>query len=112
MGRPLSALELTAEEWEQGAGFAASCSLPHALVARAQDRNGLIAAATATHADGYAERGTALLMLEKKQQGRARRISVGAVMAYDTQDCAHDAGDDCDSTDHQERQEPFQQSVP
>jgi hypothetical protein len=77
MGRPLRALELTAQEWEQVASFGASCSLPHALVARAQNRNGLIAAATATHADGYAERSAALLMLEKKQQGRARRISVG-----------------------------------
>jgi hypothetical protein len=81
-------------------------------VARAQNRNGAIAAATANPADGYAERGAALFMLEKKQQGRARRISVGVVKAYDTQDCAHGAGDECDSTDHQERQEPFQQSAP
>lgn len=39
-----------------------------------------------THADGYAERDAALLMLQKKQQGRARRITVGADKAYDTED--------------------------
>jgi hypothetical protein len=49
--------------------------LGHALV---ENRNGLIAAAMVTHADGYAERDAALLMLEKKQQGRTRRITVGA----------------------------------
>src|SRR5258707_5605935 len=36
MGRPLPAVELTAEERQQLAGFAASRSLPHALVARAR----------------------------------------------------------------------------
>jgi putative transposase len=36
LGRPLPALILTAEEREELAGFAASRSLPHALVARAQ----------------------------------------------------------------------------
>jgi len=36
MGRPLPALELTAEERQQLAGFAASRSLPHAHVARAR----------------------------------------------------------------------------
>jgi Homeodomain-like domain len=36
MGRPLPGLELTAEERQQLAGFAASRSLPHALVARAR----------------------------------------------------------------------------
>lgn len=36
MGRPLPALELTAEERQQLAGFAASRSLPHALVTRAR----------------------------------------------------------------------------
>ena len=35
-GRPLPALELTAEERRELSGFAASRSLPHALVARAQ----------------------------------------------------------------------------
>jgi hypothetical protein len=57
--------------------------LGHALV---ENRNGLIAAAMVTHADGYAERDAALLMLEKKQQGRMRRITVGADKAYDTED--------------------------
>ena len=57
--------------------------LGHALV---ENRNGLIAAAMVTHADGYAERDAALLMLAQKQQGRARRITVGADTAYDTKD--------------------------
>ena len=45
--------------------------LGHALV---ENRNGLIAAAMVTHADGYAERDAALLMLDQKQKGRSRRI--------------------------------------
>jgi hypothetical protein len=49
-------------------------------------RNGLIAAAMATQADGYAEREAALLMLEEKQKGSSRRITVGADKAYDTRD--------------------------
>jgi putative transposase len=36
MGQPLPAVELTAKERQQLAGFAASRSLPHALVARAR----------------------------------------------------------------------------
>ncbi len=48
--------------------------LGHALV---ENRNGLIAAAMVTHADGYAERDAALLMLAEKQEGRSRRITVG-----------------------------------
>ena len=39
-----------------------------------------------THADGYAERDAALLMLEQKQEGRSRRITVGADKAYDSRD--------------------------
>lgn len=57
--------------------------LGHALV---ENRNGLIAAAMVTHADGYAERDAALLMLAEKQEGRSRRITVGADKAYDSQD--------------------------
>jgi transposase len=57
--------------------------LGHALV---ENRNGLIAAAMATHADGFAERDAALLMLQRKQVGRSRRITVGADKAYDTKD--------------------------
>ena len=57
--------------------------LGHALV---EHRNGLISAAMVTHADGYAERDAALLMLEQKQQGRSRRITVGADKAYDSND--------------------------
>ena len=57
--------------------------LGHVLV---ESRNGLIAAATVTQADGYAEREAALLMLSKKQKGRSRRITVGADKAYDVED--------------------------
>ena len=57
--------------------------LGHALV---ENRNGLIAAAMVTQADGYAEREAALLMLEDKRKGRRRRITVGADKAYDTKD--------------------------
>ncbi len=57
--------------------------LGHALV---ENRNGLIAAAMVTEADGYAERDAALLMLHEKQKKRKRRITVGADKAYDTRD--------------------------
>ncbi len=57
--------------------------LGHALV---ENRNGLIAAAMVTHADGYAERDAALLMLATKQKGHSRRITVGADKAYDSKD--------------------------
>jgi transposase len=57
--------------------------LGHALV---ENRNGLIAQAMATTADGYAEREAALLMLEEQRKGRARRMTVGADKAYDAKD--------------------------
>ena len=57
--------------------------LGHVLV---ENRNGLIAAAMVTEADGFAERDAAMLMLQQKQQGRSRRITVGADKAYDTKD--------------------------
>jgi transposase len=59
--------------------------LGHALV---ENRNGLIAAAMVTQADGYAEREAGLLMLADKQKGRSRRITVGADKAYDSKDFA------------------------
>ena len=57
--------------------------LGHALV---ENRNGLIAAAMTTQADGYAERDAALLLPEQKQKGGSRRITVGADKAYDAKD--------------------------
>jgi len=62
--------------------------LGHALV---ENRNGLIAAAMATTADGYAERKAALLMLEQQRKGRKRRITVGADKAYDSKDFVEEA---------------------
>lgn len=55
----------------------------HVLV---ENRNGLIAAAMTTQADGYAEREAALLMLADKKKERSRRITVGADKAYDAKD--------------------------
>ncbi len=57
--------------------------LGHALV---ENRNGLIAAAMATQADGHAERDAALLMLDEQQKDSSRRITIGADKAYDTKD--------------------------
>jgi len=57
--------------------------LGHVLV---ENRNGLIASAMATRADGLAECDAALLMLSEKQRDRSRRITVGADKAYDTRD--------------------------
>ena len=57
--------------------------LGHVLV---ENRHGLIAAAMTTQADGTAERDAGLLMLDDLQQGRSRRITLGADKAYDTQD--------------------------
>ena len=51
-----------------------------------ENRNGLIAAAMATQADGYAEREAALLMLKDKQKGCKRRITAGADKAFDSRD--------------------------
>jgi transposase len=57
--------------------------LGHVLV---ENRNGLIAAAMTTQADGLAERDAAMLMLYDLRQGPSKRITVGADKAYDTQD--------------------------
>jgi len=57
--------------------------LGHTLV---ENRNGLIAAAMVTQADGFAEREAALLMLADRQKDRKRRITVGADKAYDAKD--------------------------
>ena len=57
--------------------------LGHVLV---ENRNGLIADAMVTTADGTAERDAALLMLSQRQKRRCRRITVGADKAYDSED--------------------------
>jgi transposase len=57
--------------------------LGHVLV---ENRNGLIADAMVTTADGMAERDAALLMLSEKQKNRSRRITVGADKAFDSED--------------------------
>jgi len=57
--------------------------LGHALV---ENRNGLIAQAMATAADGYAEREAALLLLEQQRKAGKRRITLGADKAFDAKD--------------------------
>jgi transposase len=57
--------------------------LGHTLV---ENRNGLIAAAMTTQADGRAERDAALLMLYELTRKRSGRITMGADKAYDTRD--------------------------
>ena len=51
-----------------------------------ENRNGLIADAMVTQADGVAERDAALLMLHRRWRKSRRVISVGADKAYDTKD--------------------------
>jgi transposase len=57
--------------------------LGHTVV---ENRNGLIAAAMATQADGTAERDAALLMVAELTERNRRRITLGADKAYDTHD--------------------------
>jgi hypothetical protein len=75
--------------------------LGHALV---ENRNGLIAAAMATTADGHAERDAALLMLHERQKNRSKRITVGADKAYDTRDFVR-ASRDLNVTVHVQKNE-------
>jgi hypothetical protein len=93
----LPALKLILFVWLFPVGFGAllvlcsriAGSSPIAFRGPGADPIRLIAAAMVTHADGYAERDAALLMLEQKprncsQRTRSRRINVGADKAYDT----------------------------
>jgi IS5 family transposase len=79
-----STTDADARQYKKSYGKESKLSyLGHVLV---ENRNGPIAAAMVTHADGYAERDAALLMLQQKQEGRSRRITVGADKAYDSED--------------------------
>jgi transposase len=70
--------------YKKSAGQEAKLSyLGHTLV---ENRNGLIAAAMTTQADGTAERDAALLMLYELTRKRSGRITTGADKAYDTRD--------------------------
>ena len=70
--------------YKKAAGQEAKLSyLGHTLV---ENRNGLIAAAMTTQADGRAERDAALLMLHELTRKRRGRITAGADKAYDTRD--------------------------
>jgi transposase len=58
--------------------------LGHLLI---ENRHGLIVDAMATHADGYAERDAAMLMLQEQGQGTPwRRRTIGGDKNYDTHD--------------------------
>src|SRR6266852_7921738 len=68
--------------YKKSAGQEAKLSyLGHTLV---ENRNGLIAAAMTTQADGRAERDAALLMLHELTRKRSGRVTTGADKAYDT----------------------------
>ena len=70
--------------YKKSAGQEAKLSyLGHTLV---ENRNGLIAAAMTTQADGRAEREAALLMLYELTRKRSGRITTGADKAYDRHD--------------------------
>jgi transposase/ribosomal protein S6E (S10) len=73
-----------AKLYRKGNGQEAKLSyLGHVLM---ENRNGLIADAMLTQADGMAERDAALLMLHRKWRKSRQVISVGADKAYDTRD--------------------------
>ena len=79
-----SSTDPEARLYKKSAGQEAKLSyLGHTLV---ENRNGLIAAAMTTQADGTAERDAALLMLHELTRKRSGRITVGADKAYDTRD--------------------------
>ena len=79
-----SSTDPDARLYKKSAGQEAKLSyLGHTLV---ENRNGLIAAAMTTQADGRAERDAALLMLYELSRNRSRRITTGADKAYDTRD--------------------------
>jgi transposase len=79
-----SSTDPDARLYKKSAGQEAKLSyLGHTLV---ENRNGLIAAAMTTQADGKAERDAALLMLHELSRKRGSRITAGADRAYDTRD--------------------------
>ena len=79
-----SSTDPEARLYKKSAGQEAKLSyLGHTLV---ENRNGLIAAAMTTQADGRAERDAALLMLYELTRQRKGRITTGADKAYDTRD--------------------------
>jgi transposase len=79
-----SSTDPDARLYKKSAGQEAKLSyLGHTLV---ENRNGLIAAAMTTQADGRAERDAALLMLHELTRKRSGQITTGADKAYDTCD--------------------------
>jgi transposase len=80
----VSSTDPEARLYKKSAGQEAKLNyLGHTLV---ENRNGLIAAAMTTQADGRAERDAALLMLHELTRKRSGRITTGADKAYDTRD--------------------------
>jgi hypothetical protein len=82
-----SSTDPEARLYKKSAGQEAKLSyLDHTLV---ENRNGLIAAAMTTQADGRDERDAALLLLHELTRNRNGRITTGADKAYDTRDFVH-----------------------
>src|SRR6202158_3067738 len=79
-----SSTDPDARLYKKSAGQEAKLSyLGHTLV---ENRNGLIAAAMTTQADGRAERDAVLLRLHELTRDQKGRITAGADKAYDTRD--------------------------
>src|SRR6202158_1216136 len=79
-----SSTDPEARLYKKSAGQEAKLSyLGHTLV---ENRNGLIAAAMTTQADGTAERDAVLLRLHELTRDQKGRITAGADKAYDTRD--------------------------
>ena len=83
-----SATDPEARLYRKSAGTAAVlCFMGHIVT---ENRNGLVVDAELTAADGYAERDTAVKMLQRRPPRRRRR-TVGADKAYDTKGFVKDA---------------------
>ena len=79
-----SSTDPEARLYKKAAGQEAKLSyLGHTLV---ENRNGLIAAAMTTQADGMAERDAGLLMLHELTRNTNKKITAGADRGYDTRD--------------------------
>jgi transposase len=64
----------------------------HALI---ENRHGLVVQADATEANGVAEREAALAMIDRRDPGSQRRLTLGADKGYDTSDFVADLRQKC-----------------
>jgi hypothetical protein len=68
------------------------CFMGHALM---ENRNGFVAQAEVTQADGHAERKAALNMVHRHSPGSTRRLTLGADKAYDAEEFVQDLRQAC-----------------